>query len=174
MTPEQLKTVMPAASRTGVYAPLITATMEEFEISTPRRQAAWLAQIAQESGQLLYTTELGKDSYFARYEGNADLGNSQPGDGLRFKGRGLIQITGRFNYAALSKAFDINLLTNPELLAEPELATRSAGWFWRSKDLNQLADTDRFGTLTKRINGGYTHIDERIKFWLTARRVLGL
>lgn len=172
MTPQELIRIMPfASSRVDLYAPLLTATMDEFEIDTPKRRAAFLAQVGHESGQLKYTEELASG---ADYEGRADLGNKEPGDGKRFKGRGLIQLTGRSNYLACGVAFGVDLLAHPESLAEPQLAARSAGWFWKSKNLNRFADNDRFGSLSKAINGGHNGLDDRIQLWLMARRTLGV
>ena len=170
MTPQDLLKIMPfAASRVDLFAPLITATMAEFDIDTPKRQAAFLAQVGHESGQLKYTAEIADGS---SYEGRQDLGNIQLGDGKRYKGRGLIQVTGRSNYIACGKALGFDLLAQPEVLEQPASAARSAGWFWNFKNLNEYADADRFGELTKRINGGFSHLDERIQLWLAARRVL--
>jgi putative chitinase len=176
MNPQQLLEIFPLAqaARAETYAPILTATMQEFEIDTPMRAAAFLAQTGWESSQLRHTVELGADDYFAKYEGRLDLGNTQTGDGLRFKGRGLIQITGRANYRAAGMALGVDLLSDPERLAEPELAARSAGWFWKANALNRYADSNQFGSLTKRVNGGFTHIDERIQLWLVARRVLNV
>lgn len=172
MTPAELTTMMPyAAARSVTYAPLLTQAMAEFGIDTARRQAAFLAQICHESGSLRYTKELADG---AAYNGRADLGNTQPGDGPRFKGRGLIQITGRANYRQCGAALEVDLLAQPEWLEMPEGACRSAAWFWRSRDLNQFADTDAFGTLTRRINGGYNGLDDRISHWLRIRKCLGL
>lgn len=172
MTPAELLRIFPfAASKVLEYAPLLTATMTEFDIDTPRRQAAFLAQVGHESAQLRYTAEIADGS---AYEGRTDLGNDQPGDGKRYKGRGLIQVTGRANYVAAGTALARDLVRDPGLLEGPALACRSAGWFWRTHSLNQFADVDQFGTLTKRINGGYNHIDERIQLWLAARKVMNL
>lgn len=172
MTPADLTTMMPyAASRSTTYAPLLTKSMAEFGIDTPRRQAAFLAQVCHESGSLRYTKELADGM---TYNGRADLGNNQPGDGPRFKGRGLIQITGRSNYRDCGTALGLDLVGQPEVLELPEPATRSAAWFWKSRGLNQFADTDAFGALTRRINGGYNGLDDRIQHWLRIRKCLGL
>lgn len=174
MNPEHLLLIYPQArGRVEVYAPLISQTFEEFSINTPERQAAWLAQVGWESGQLRYTQELGDADYFQKYEGRADLGNTSPGDGLKYRGHGLIQITGKGNHRACGVALSLDLVTHPELLTQPEYATRSAGWFWSTRGLNEMSDDLRFGSVTKRINGGYTHLDQRIALWITARRVLG-
>jgi putative chitinase len=158
-----------AKSRVEIFAPLITQTMIEFAIDTPQRQAAFLAQVGHESGQLRYTEEIASG---AAYENRDDLGNTEPGDGRRFKGRGLIQVTGRTNYRACGIALGVDLLADPTQLARPDLAARSAGWFWKANGLNRYADVDHFGSLTKRVNGGYNGLDDRIVIWLAARRVL--
>lgn len=172
MTPADLTAMMPAAaSRSVTYAPLLTSAMQEFDIDTARRQASFLAQICHESGSLRYTKELADG---AAYNGRADLGNTQPGDGPRYKGRGLLQITGRANYRDCGAGLGLDLVSHPELLEQPEGACRSAGWFWKSRGLNQFADSDSFGALTRRINGGYNGLDDRIQHWLRIRKYLGL
>jgi len=174
MNPQELLQIFPLAkSRADLYAPLITSTMEEFKIDTGQRQAAWLAQVGHESGQLRYTQEITDATHDgSQYENRADLGNTSPGDGKLFIGRGLIQVTGRANYRACGMALGVDLLSFPTRLAEPALAVRSAGWFWNAKGLNRYADADEFGSLTKRINGGYNGLDDRIRLWIAARRVL--
>lgn len=155
--------------------PHVSAAWEEFDISTPERQAAWLAQIGHESGGFVFTRELwGPTPAQVRYEGRADLGNTQPGDGKRYMGRGLIQITGRANYRECGAALGIDLETNPVLLQGDALAARSAGWFWQKKNLNALADAGEFVTLTRRINGGTNGLADRQERWDRARRALGL
>lgn len=172
MTPEDLQAAMPfSGARSHVYAKPLGDAMFEFGITTPQRRSAFLAQIAHESGSLRYVLELASGD---AYEGRADLGNVRPGDGRRFKGRGLMQITGRANYGKCAIALGMDLLTRPELLELPVGACRSAGWYWQIRNLNAFADRDEFGALTKAINGGYTHIDDRIAHWLTARKALGL
>ena len=172
LTPQVLREIMPfAGSRAERFCEALEATMTEFSIISPRRKAAFLAQIALESGELRYTLELASGD---AYEGRKDLGNTEPGDGRRFKGRGLLQITGRANYEKCGKALGLDLISHPELLEEPPAAARSAGWYWASRNLNQYADDDRFGAITRLINGGYNHLDERIRYWLRARRAFGL
>ena len=164
MTPETLASVMniPLA-RAQKWAHALTGAMESGQINTRLRQAAFLAQIGHESGSLVYVKELGGPSYFAKYDGRKDLGNTQPGDGAKFCGRGLIQVTGRANYRSASQAMfgDDRLLKNPELLEIPEWAAKSAVWFWNTRNLNTLADADRFTDLTKKINGGTNGLDDR-------------
>lgn len=161
-----------AATAQKWVGPLINA-MSRYGIDTPKRQAAFLAQIAHESGRFVYVREIwGPTKAQQGYEGRRDLGNDKPGDGKRFMGRGLIQITGRANYEAVGKALGLNLLVNPELLEEPELAALSAAWFWDARGLNELADADQFRTITRRINGGLNGYDERVALWKSARNAL--
>lgn len=172
VTLEQLRSIMPhAAHRIETFVVPLTAAMQEFSITSGRRQAAFLAQVAHESSELRDTRELASGD---AYEGRRDLGNTEPGDGPRFKGRGLLQITGRANYERCGVALGLGLLARPDVLEEPLGACRSAAWFWSTRKLNELADQDRFGSITQRINGGFNHIDERLAYWLTARKVLGL
>lgn len=172
MTPEILLRAMPyAGSRAVTYAQPLADAMAEFQIDTPQRQAAFLAQVCHESGSLRYVRELA-DGY--GYEGRAELGNTQPGDGERFKGRGLLQITGRSNFRTCGAALGLPLIDRPELLEQPQGACRSAGWFWKWKDLNRLADEDKFGAITRIVNGGYNGLDDRLSHWLRIRRILGL
>ena len=175
MTPDTLKRIYPQATAANLtrFAPLLTAAMAEFNINTPGRQAAFVAQIGHESGQLRYVEEIASG---AAYEGRKDLGNTQPGDGKRFKGRGLIQITGRENYAAATMALDIDVLNHPELLAEPANAARSAAWWWADHGLNELADDGpaNFRAITRKINGGLNGIEDREQLYARARSVLGV
>lgn len=149
-------------------APL-NATLEEFEINTPQRIRMFLAQIGHESGQLRYVKELASGE---AYEGRTDLGNTSPGDGVRYKGRGLIQITGKSNYALASLALGLPLLEKPELLEEDQNACRSAGWFWYKSNLNALADMGLFREITKRINGGYNGYADRYKLYQRALEII--
>jgi putative chitinase len=145
--------------------------MQEHGITTSKRQAAFLAQIAHESGELRYVRELASGD---AYEGRLDLGNTQTGDGQRFKGRGLLQVTGRANYQSVGEALGLDLIAYPGLLEMPANACRSAGLFWARHGLNELADADKFGAITKRINGGFNGIDERLRYWIVARKAVGL
>jgi putative chitinase len=170
VTLADLKRIMPyAGNRAVLYLPHLNAAMEEFGIDTPERQAAFLAQIAHESGSLRYVRELADG---LAYEGRKDLGNVFNGDGVRFKGRGLIQITGRANYEAVTHALGVDVLTDPELLEQPELACRSAAWFWKSRGLNELADKGDFKKITRRINGGYNGYADRLAYYEKAKGVL--
>lgn len=170
MTAADLLVIMPyAGTRVDVFYGPLLAAMEEFLITTPRRQAAFLSQIAHESAELRYTAEIADGS---AYEGRKDLGNIEAGDGKRYKGRGLIQVTGRLMYEKIEDEFALPVVANPELLELPEAAARTAGWFWKLKAINMLADADKFGSVCQRVNGGYNGLDSRIGYWLKARNQL--
>ncbi len=172
VTLEQLQKIMPyARKRAEVFLVPLNEAMHEFHINSPIRRAAFLAQIAVESGELRYVEEIASG---AAYEGRTDLGNTQPGDGKKFKGRGPIQITGRANTRACSLALygDERLLDTPELLEQPEDGCRAAGWFWMTRGLNMLADDGDFERITRRINGGTNGAAERRAYHVVAKRVL--
>lgn len=165
-------------SRAQKWAEPLTKAMDEGQINNRRRISAFLAQIGHESLSLQYVKELGGPVYFAKYDKGttigAKLGNTQAGDGAKFPGRGLIQVTGRANYLACSQALfgDDRLLRQPELLEQPEWAAKSAVWFWNSRNLNALADADRFTDLSKKINGGLNGIDDRKERYKLALSVI--
>lgn len=170
ITVEQLIRIMPfAKARAHKFIDGINAAMAEFNINTKPRQAAFLAQIGHESGQLRYTREIASGD---AYEGRKDLGNTWPGDGRRYKGRGLLQITGRTNVLACGKALGLDLENNPELLELPENACRSAGWFWSTRGCNELADTGDQIKVTKKINGGTNGLADRLALFEAAVKVL--
>ena len=179
LTAQQLKGIMPHASSAKInsFAPHLTAALEWGKINTCARQAAFLAQLAQESGELQYMEELASGS---AYEGRRDLGNTQPGDGKRFKGRGPIQLTGRNNYRAAGKALGLDLEKNPASVATPEVGFKVATWFWNSRGLSFWADKNNqaaFDQITLRVNGCIkckaTHKDRRDSFWRKAKSILG-
>jgi len=170
LTATQLKHILPLAGpRADSLCTPLNAAMAEFGISTPARQAAFIAQVAHESGQLRYVRELASG---AAYEGRADLGNTEPGDGIRFKGRGLLQLTGRANYRACGAALGLDLTSHPELLEQPVPACRSAGWFWKTRGLNEFADAGDQVRITRRINGGTNGLAERLAYFDIARKVI--
>jgi putative chitinase len=146
----------------------------EFEINTPLRWAHYLAQIAHESAELRYSEEIASGKAYDTGKLAIMLGNTPEadGDGQRFKGRGLIQLTGRANYEAYKKYCGFDVVKQPELLAKPVGAIRSSMWFWKSKGLNELADRDEFVAITKCINGGTNGIEDRRKYLARAKRVL--
>jgi putative chitinase len=180
ITSQQLLQILPnAGKQAGVFASALTLAMDKYRINTRLRMAAFIAQVGHESGQFLYVRELGGDQYLSKYDTGtlaARLGNTPEadGDGQKYRGRGLIQVTGRDNYLACSKALfgDDRLLRTPELLEQAEWACKSAAWFWNSRNLNSLADKGDFIGLTRRINGGINGLAERQVFYATGLRVL--
>jgi putative chitinase len=174
ITVQQLLQILPnAGAKAGVFVPILNTAMGRYQIIGSKRIAAFIAQIGHESGQLRYVREIwGPTPAQARYEGRADLGNIVSGDGLKYRGRGLIQITGRANYAACGDALGVDLISQPELLELPQYACLSAAWFWGIKRLNTLADAGDFERITRRINGGLNGQDDRLTLWKKATEVL--
>ena len=171
----------------------------KYDIGTPKRQAAFIGQCAVESANftrlqenLNYSAQRLTQVWFSRfpnvsmaepYAHNPEklanfvyagrMGNLQDGDGWKFHGRGLIQLTGRENYANCGSGIGVDIIDNPDLLLTPKYAALSAGWFWNKKGLNALADTQEYGTMTRRINGGLTGLEERIAKITKTLQVLG-
>jgi putative chitinase len=180
ITQPQLQSIMPnARAQAGVFISLLNTAMSHHNINTPKRIAAFLAQVGHESGQLQCVCELGGDQYLSKYDTGAlaaRLGNTpEPdGDGQKYRGRGLIQITGLDNYRQCSLALfgDERVLDQPELLAQPQWAAESAAWFWKHNGLNELADRDQFNSITRRINGGLNGLQDRLQLWARARAVV--
>jgi putative chitinase len=185
---EQFLKIMPnARTRVDAFLDPLNEAMAEFEINTPARQQAFLSQLAHESAEFRYMQEIASGS---SYEGRADLGNTHAGDGIRFKGRGPIQITGRKNYGLVGDALGLDLLGQPRLLEQPQHGCRSAAWFWRvgaglnlSKraiaygvpvgcDLNNLADAGDFEGITLAVNGGMNGWDDRQKYFAKAQTTI--
>lgn len=181
---EQLTAIMPhlSATRAAELLPFIAAAMTEFTIDTPARAAAFLAQLAHESGELRFMEEIwGPTAAQQRYEPvttlSQALGNTEPGDGKRFKGRGPIQLTGRANYQRFGGLLHVDLVDRPPDAASPEVGFRIAGLYWSKRGLNELADAataEAFTTITRRINGGTNGLAERQAFYTVARRVFGV
>ncbi|MFT3908928.1 MAG: glycoside hydrolase family 19 protein [Ferruginibacter sp.] len=176
-------------SNAKLFLDAVNLTLDQFEINTAIRQLCFLSQVGHESGGLFFTEELASGQ---AYEGRKGLGNVNPGDGVKYKGRGLIQITGRTNYQALSDFFKVDFINNPTLLAgkkstlcdanQLKYAALSAGWFWNNKNLNSLADKmsvvelghfentnavsnpnlDTYILITKKINGGTNGLQDRV------------
>lgn len=171
VTKEQLAGVFKEApaSRIAIYLEPLNETLERYSLNTPLRIAAFLAQIGHESGQLQYAREIASGS---AYEGRKDLGNTTAGDGVKYKGRGLLQITGKRNYALCSLALDLPLLEKPELLELPKWASMSAGWYFDNNNLLPLCDVGLFKELTRRINGGLNGYDDRLLLYSRALRII--
>lgn len=161
-----------ALKATEWAVPLSTA-MDEFEINTPEREAMFIAQCAHESALFRFTREIwGPTEAQEGYEGRADLGNTEPGDGKKYMGRGLIMVTGRSNYAAMMMALDIDCLEHPELLEEPVNAAQSAAYFWKDRGLNEVADTGNFARTTRVVNGGTNGAAQREELWEKAKAAI--
>ena len=164
ITPEQLHIIMPRAGRRAdVFTPYINAAMQEFDIDTPVRQSAFLATLCVESGQLVYMEEI---AYGLDYDDRADLGNckkeailialkhgSTPGPW--WKGHGPIQITGYNNHKECGETLGLDLLNYPTLLKQPEHGCRSAGWFWKTNNLNKWANTENWDGVRDVVNRGH-------------------
>lgn len=150
----------------------INKTMAEVEIDSPLRKAHFLAQIGHESGELRFKKEVASGE---AYNGRIDLGNTEAGDGPKFKGRGLIQLTGRSNYRAYGNTINVNLEETPDLVTEdPSLCVGVAGWYWQKHDLNRYADNDDLEGLTRRINGGLNGLADRRRLLERAKALLGV
>ena len=174
ITQQQLLQILPNAGPVaGVFVPVLNAAMGHYQIVGTKRVAAFIAQIGHESGQLKYVKEIwGPTAAQARYEGRKDLGNSVAGDGSKYRGRGLIQITGRANYMACGEGLGLDLIKQPELLEKPQHACMSAAWFWATKGLSTLADAGQFDKITQRINGGQNGAADRQALYARALKVL--
>jgi len=167
---------MLAASEEDVaaFAGPMADCLEQFSLNTPLRQAHFLAQIGHESGELRFKEELASGE---AYEHRRDLGNVEPGDGVKYKGRGLIQLTGRANYRSFGSHIgrEDEIMDNPEIVAsDMGLCVAVAGWFWNSRELSRHADNDDLMTVTKRINGGTNGIDHRRALLNRAKSLYGL
>lgn len=164
LTLNKMKGIMPRANDALLdrYYDLFVDTMPDYEIDKPLRIAHFLAQAGVECGDLRWMEELDSGEYL---NGNDDLGNTEAGDGPRFKGRGLLQLTGRLNYTAYGDYCDRDFLTgtNSTLIAtDANLAVDSACWYWTTlKNVNPLADADNVHAVTHKVNGGYNDLDER-------------
>lgn len=180
VTKEQILAIMPnAKDYVDKFLNYINGYSDMFHIDTPKRMAHFLAQVAHESSELKYTKELGNKAYCYKYEvGNLakQLGNTQKGDGYLFKGRGLIQITGRANYTAYKNSRFCNgdVVANPQLLELPLGAVKVSMWFWWSHGCNVLSDSDSFVSITKKINGGTNGIESRRKYLNRAKAVFNI
>jgi putative chitinase len=176
LTSEKLQVIMPNASAGNItrYFQALVSMMANSQINTPLRMAHFLAQVGHESGDLLYGEEIADGS---AYEGRSDLGNTQPGDGPRFKGRGLIQLTGRANYTAYGKARNRDFVTPQNYLAiatDANLAVDVSCWFWTVHGLNAKADADNLNGITTVVNGGLNGLADRAAHLQRAKCLLVL
>jgi putative chitinase len=176
LTQDKLQAIMSQATAPAInryFRPMLTM-MWNSQITTPLRIAHFLAQVGHESGDLRYSEELADGS---AYEGRADLGNTEPGDGPKFKGRGLLQLTGRANYTAFGQARSRDFITPPNYLAiatDPSLAVDVSCWYWTTHGLNVLADSDNLNGITYAINGGFNGLPDRAAHLRRAKCLLVL
>lgn len=186
MTAQELKQILLNASDKSieVFLPQLNLFMPKYKIDTPQRIGGFVSQVGVESEDLKYTKEIASGN---AYEGRKDLGNIYPGDGRKFKGRGLIQVTGRKNYRDCSLALfkDDRLERNPELLSSPSCAVESACWYWDVRNVNSICDKpedwhkagvhnyDKITWISVLVNGGLNGITERRENYARARKVLG-
>lgn len=159
--------------------PGLNAAMQEFDISTRLRQAHFLAQAAYESGELRSLEEAWTGSPAQlRYEPPgplaAQLGNTEPGDGRKYRGRGYVSLTGKANYKTYGAALGIDLLADPDLAARWDVGARVFGVYWKTRQLNTLADNDDLPGITRRISGGLPGIETRALYLARAKAALGI
>ena len=159
----------PAASQAKIIAEagaLLAATLESYDITSRLRIAHFLGQTCEESAGYRTTEEFASGK---EYEGRQDLGNTQRGDGPRYKGRGLLQLTGRANYADYGKALGVDLVNNPTLAAQPALSLKIACEYWKRHNINADCDRDDAQAVTRKVNGGLNGLSDRIAFTQKAK-----
>lgn len=159
------------------YYDAIRDACAEFGIDTPLRVAGFLAQVGHETGGLQYLEELGGTSYFLRYEGRRDLGNTTQGDGIKYHGRGLVQLTGKANYVEFGRRLGLDLAGDPAQAGKMPAAARIGAAFWSMRGLNAFADMnseDGFQRMTKRLNGGLLGYADRHARWKAIRKIMGI
>ena len=175
ITPALLRALCPdlPLARCTAVATGLQAAAAPAGITTPARIAAFVAQLAHESVGYQYLEEIwGPTPAQIRYQGRTDLGNTQPGDGYRYRGRGWIQLTGRFNYRKFGKRLGLDLEGNPDLAARPDVAAQLAVAYWSDRNLNALADVGDFVGITQKINGGTNGLADRQRYWGLAQAYL--
>ena len=198
VTAQLLLQILPNAGPVaGVFVPVLNAAMSQYQIVGTKRIAAFIAQVGHESGHLTrlvenlnysadalcrnwpsrFSVELAsavarKSEQIANIAYGNRMGNSVPGDGWKYRGRGLIQITGKNNYRACGEALGLDLIMQPELLEKPQYACMSAAWFWATNGLNTLADAGKFDAITQRINGGHNGAVDRQELYARSLKVL--
>jgi putative chitinase len=171
ITKQQLKQIAPN-SKDEIIDPLVkylNIHMPKYEVNTYLRVCHFLSQAAHESASFRTLEEYASG---AAYEGRKDLGNTKPGDGVRYKGRGIFQLTGRANYRTIGAKIGMDLENNPELAESPEVSVLTALEYWQSRKLNALADADNVELITRRINGGLNGFDDRKKYLARSKQVI--
>lgn len=154
----------------AALGPSLPIVLPDYDIVSPRRIEHFLAQAAHETAGFSTTEELGGASYFARYDGRADLGNIKPGDGARYHGRGIFQLTGRINYRRIGRLLGLDLEGNPELAADPVVSLRIAGLYWQDRKIGPMAEDDDALRVTRAINGGKNGLADRLRYLGIAKR----
>lgn len=171
ITKQQLKQIAPN-SKDEIIDPLVkylNVHMPKYEVNTYLRVCHFLAQAAHEAASFRTLEEYASG---AAYEGRKDLGNTQRGDGVRYKGRGIFQLTGRANYRTIGAKIGMDLENNPELAESPEVSVLTALEYWKSRNLNPLADADNVELITRRINGGLNGFEDRKKYLARAKTII--
>lgn len=171
LTLQQLQNISQSKNTTKLkeILPGLNECFKMYEINTLLRICHFLAQVMHESGNFYYFEEIASGK---AYEGRADLGNTQPGDGVKYKGRGIIQITGRANYTKLSEDLKVDFVNQPELLSNMKWGVISAGWYWNKRKINAIADLDDVLKVTKKVNGGTNGLEDRKKYLARAKKEL--
>ena len=198
ITSQQLLLILPNAGQVaGVFVPALNTAMNRYQIIGTKRITAFIAQVGHESSQLTrlvenlnYSADALRKTWPSRFDANLAsaisrkpeqianiaygnrMGNTAPGDGWKYRGRGLIQITGKNNYRACGEALGLDLIAQPELLEKPQHACMSATWFWATNGLSRLADAGKFDAITQRINGGQHGAADRQALYDRALKVL--
>ena len=198
ITAQQLLQILPNAGQVAdVFVPVLNIVMSRYQIVSVKRIAAFIAQVGHESGDLTrlvenlnYSADALRMTWPNRFDaemasavarkpeqianiayGNR-MGNTAAGDGWKYRGRGLIQITGKNNYRVCGEALGLDLMAQPELMEKPQHACMSAAWFWATNGLNSLADAGKFDAITQRINGGQNGAADRHALYAKALKVL--
>lgn len=174
ITAAVLKRIAPTAKPEIInhLAPALTQRFPAFAVTSELRVAHFLAQAAHETAGFKTLVEYGDTAYFKRYDGRRDLGNTQAGDGPRYRGRGIFQLTGRFNYRAFGQKIGISLEAEPARAAEPDVSVQTALHYWNDRRLNPVADKDDVVTITKKINGGRNGLADRQAKLIRAKAAL--
>lgn len=173
VTRERLLRLAPSAN-----AAIVAGVNEHFDaladdhgVTTRLRLCHFLAQAVHETDGFRTLEEYGGPAYFIRYEGRRDLGNTQAGDGVRYHGRGIFQLTGRANYRRFGQLLGIDLEAEPERAKEPATSLRIAFAYWAEHAINAAADADDIGRVTKLINGGSNGLAERARYLAKAKAI---
>ena len=165
LTPQQIErsstTPTPASSNPSEGEKAVRDAAAKYGITDETELNALLAQVGHESGNYRLLTELGDKSYFERYEGRRDLGNTQPGDGYKYRGRGYIQLTGRSNYEQFAKFSGLDVVNNPDLVATPSVGAEAALWFWKTRVKPNVKDFSDVKAVTRIVNGGLNGLADR-------------